>query len=109
LKVPAITLNTTDEYRSEMNIIGNFLKACRVQRDGVTIRIRELFKAYQDWCEESNEHACSERFLSLGLKKLSFEKGGLPRPGFGAAWGYYPMFNFNEPKELACAREVLLP
>jgi putative DNA primase/helicase len=75
LKVPAAILNATDEYRSEMDVIGNFLKECCVQREGATIRIRELFKAYQDWCGENNEHACSERFLSLRLKELGFEKG----------------------------------
>jgi phage/plasmid-associated DNA primase len=75
LQVPAAILNATDEYRSEMDVIGNFLKECCVQREGATIRIRELFKAYQDWCEENNEHACSERFLSLRLKELGFEKG----------------------------------
>jgi putative DNA primase/helicase len=75
LKVPTVILNATDEYRSEMDVIGNFLKECCVQREGATIRIRELFKAYQEWCGENNEHACSERFLSLRLKELGFEKG----------------------------------
>ncbi|GHU07062.1 hypothetical protein FACS1894151_00830 [Spirochaetia bacterium] len=75
LNVPAAILNATDEYRSEMDVIGNFLKECCVQREGATIRIRELFKAYQDWCEGNNEHACSERFLSLRLKEMGFEKG----------------------------------
>jgi putative DNA primase/helicase len=58
-----------------MDVIGNFLKECCVQREGATIRIRELFKAYQDWCEENNEHGCSERFFSLRLKEMGFEKG----------------------------------
>jgi putative DNA primase/helicase len=34
----------------------------------------ELFKAYQDWCEENNEHAVSERFLGLRLKEMGFER-----------------------------------
>jgi putative DNA primase/helicase len=74
LKVPPAILNATDEYRGEMDVIGNFLKECCIQKPGVSIRIRELFKAYQDWCEENNEHAVSERFLGLRLKEMGFER-----------------------------------
>jgi putative DNA primase/helicase len=34
-----------------------------------------LFKAYQDWCDEHNEHAVSERFFGLHLKEMGFEQG----------------------------------
>jgi putative DNA primase/helicase len=74
LRAPAAILNATDEYRGEMDIIGNFIKECCIQSPGVSIRIRELFKAYQEWCEENNEHAVSERFLGLRLKEIGFEK-----------------------------------
>jgi putative DNA primase/helicase len=53
----------TDEYREEMDVIGNFIKKRCVQGVGCFILVRELFKVYQDWCGENNEHACSERFL----------------------------------------------
>jgi putative DNA primase/helicase len=74
LKAPADILNATDEYRGEMDVIGNFLKERCVQNPGTSIRIRELFKVYQDWCEENNEHAVSERFLGLRLKEMGFER-----------------------------------
>jgi putative DNA primase/helicase len=74
LKAPPAILNATDEYRGEMDVIGNFLKERCVQNPGVSIRIRELFKAYQDWCEENNEHAVSERFLGMRLKEMGFER-----------------------------------
>jgi putative DNA primase/helicase len=75
LKVPAAILNATDEYRGEMDVIGNFLKECCIQKPEASIRIRELFKAYQDWCDENNEHAVSERFFGLRLKEMGFEQG----------------------------------
>jgi putative DNA primase/helicase len=74
LQAPAIVVNATDEYRSEMDVIGNFIKECCIQRPDCSIRARELFKVYQDWCEENNEHACSERFLGLRLKELGYEQ-----------------------------------
>ena len=64
----------TEEYRNEMDVLGNFIKECCIQGAGYSIRARELFRAYQEWCEENNEHACSERFLSLRLKELGIER-----------------------------------
>jgi putative DNA primase/helicase len=72
LKTPAEILNATNEYRGEMDVIGNFLKECCDIKPATQIKIRELFKAYQDWCDGNNEHACSERFFGLRLKKLKF-------------------------------------
>jgi putative DNA primase/helicase len=42
-----------------------------------------LFKAYQDWCDDHNEHACSERFLGLRLKEM---KIGQKRQSDGRYW-----------------------
>jgi putative DNA primase/helicase len=57
-----------------MDVIGNFLKEQCIQKQGASIRARELFKCYQDWCDENNERACSERFLGLRLKELGLEQ-----------------------------------
>jgi putative DNA primase/helicase len=72
LLAPESIMNATNEYRAEMDIIGNFLKERCVLNPSCTIRIRELFKAYQDWCDDNNEHAVSERFFSLRLKELGY-------------------------------------
>jgi putative DNA primase/helicase len=53
-----------------MDIIGNFLKECCVQKQGAAIRARELFQAYQDWCDENNEMATSERVFGIRIKEL---------------------------------------
>lgn len=75
LIAPEEILNATDEYRGEMDVVGNFLKECCIQKPDISIRIRELFKAYQDWCDDNNEHAVSERFFGLHLKEMGFEQG----------------------------------
>jgi putative DNA primase/helicase len=72
LKAPRAILNATDEYRGEMDVIGNFIKERCVQKKELNIRIRELYKAYSDWCDENNERAVSERFLSMRLKEMGF-------------------------------------
>jgi putative DNA primase/helicase len=70
LKIPALITNATDEYRGGMDVIGNFLKECCVQKPGAAVRARELFQVYQDWCDENNETATSERMFELHLKEL---------------------------------------
>jgi putative DNA primase/helicase len=74
LDAPDVIRNATEEYRNEMDVLGTFIKECCVQGPECTVRARELFRAYQEWCEENNEHACSERFLSLRLKELGLER-----------------------------------
>jgi putative DNA primase/helicase len=83
LRTPQIITSATDEYRGEMDVIGNFIKERCVQGPDCTIKARELFKCYQDWCDDNNEHACSERFLSLRLKELGIEQ---KRYGDGRYW-----------------------
>ena len=70
LKTPAVITNATDEYRGEMDVIGNFLKEQCVQKPEFSIRARELFNAYQEWCDENNEHAISMRLFGMRLKEL---------------------------------------
>jgi putative DNA primase/helicase len=71
---PAVITDATDEYRAEMDIIGNFIKECCLQGEGLSIRIRELFKTYQEWCDGNNEHAVSERIFGLKLKEIGFKQ-----------------------------------
>jgi putative DNA primase/helicase len=74
LKTPSIIVSATDEYRAEMDVIGNFLKERCTQGEEGCIKARELFKCYQEWCDDHNEHAVSERFFGLRLKELGLEQ-----------------------------------
>jgi len=75
LVAPTDILNATDEYRGEMDVIGNFIKERCTKNSDITIRIRDLYKAYADWCEENKEHAVSERFFTMRLKEMGFVQG----------------------------------
>jgi putative DNA primase/helicase len=47
LNTPPVVTSATDEYRGEMDVIGNFIQEQCVQEPGMSIRARELFKCYQ--------------------------------------------------------------
>jgi putative DNA primase/helicase len=70
LRTPPLIADETAEYRGEMDVIGTFLKDRCAERAGVSIKARELFRTYQEWCGENNEHASSERVLGMRLKEL---------------------------------------
>ena len=53
-----------------MDIIGNFIKERCEQKSGLMIKARELFKVYQEWCDENNEVATSERMFGIRLKEI---------------------------------------
>jgi putative DNA primase/helicase len=74
LKTPKAVLFATDEYRGEMDVIGNFIKERCVQNGAMNTIIKKLYKAYSDWCEENNEHSVSERFFTLRLKEIGFQQ-----------------------------------
>jgi putative DNA primase/helicase len=74
LVTPDVITKATDEYRGEMDVIGAFIKERCVLGPGCCIKARELFRVYQEWCEENNEHASSERFFGLRLKELGLEQ-----------------------------------
>jgi putative DNA primase/helicase len=74
LKTPKAVLYATDEYRGEMDVIGNFIKERCEQNTALSITIKKLYKAYSDWCEVNHEHPVSERFFSLRLKEMGFEQ-----------------------------------
>jgi putative DNA primase/helicase len=75
LKTPKAVLFATDEYRGEMDVIGNFITEKCDQKKEMAILLKKLYKAYSDWCEENNEHAVSDRFFTLRLKEMGFKQG----------------------------------
>jgi putative DNA primase/helicase len=66
-----------------MDIIGNFFRERCIQQPGAAVRARELFRVYQQWCEENNEMATSERMFGLRLKELGV---GQKRSSDGRYW-----------------------
>ncbi len=64
----------TEVYRGEMDILASFLGECCDRRKNTMVRARDLFKAYQRWCEESNERAQSERAVGMRLQEMGMDQ-----------------------------------
>jgi putative DNA primase/helicase len=74
LKAPKIVLNATDDYKNDMDIIGNFIKECCIEKAEIRTKVKDLYNAYHNWCIENSEHIASERYLALRLQEIGFER-----------------------------------
>jgi hypothetical protein len=63
-----------------MDVIGNFLKECCVQREGATIRIRELFKAYRTGARRTTNTLAASGFCSCGSRRWALRRGASLTP-----------------------------
>ena len=60
LKPPAGIQQATMEYRKEMDVIGGFIEECCTTGPGYAIGATDLFKAYDKWAQDMNEHPFSQ-------------------------------------------------
>lgn len=72
LGFPARVRESTAEYRTEMDIIGEFIEdRCSIQpKDRVTVG--ELYSAYASWCEESGERPLTKRGFGAKIRDRNF-------------------------------------
>jgi putative DNA primase/helicase len=74
LKPPAKVLAATEEYRTEMDALGQFIEECFVLSWDAKTAIPALYKAYTDWCEENGERPMKQRMLAKRLKDRGFQQ-----------------------------------
>jgi len=74
LNIPTEVVAATAAYRSEEDLVQNFLDERCHKADSARVQVGELWKGYEVWCEVQGEHAGSmrrfnERVSGLGLEK----------------------------------------
>lgn len=79
LVIPKAVVDQTRAYRSEMDVIGDFIDECCVSSMMLETSIKSLYKAYVDWCEEGGERCLTKRKFGNRLT----ERGYPPREGKG--------------------------
>ena len=93
LQAPDEVRKATGEYRSEMDVLGAFLKECCQRDPDTTVGVQDLYRAYQVWCEEGGERAEGKRKFSSQLKERGFEsrRSG---PNGSYEWQKLQLLNF---------------
>jgi putative DNA primase/helicase len=71
----------TDNYREEMDVLGEFLKdRCRQSPDS-RVSSKNLFEAYTAWCEENGQEPVGQRAFVSALKEKGFNRSRLGSGG----------------------------
>jgi putative DNA primase/helicase len=73
LDAPAKVRLATQEYRSEMDILGDWIEACCVVDPGVTTPMADLYRSYSDWCESEGSRAFSNRRFGRNLGNKGYQ------------------------------------
>ncbi len=77
LNAPAEIIEAVSEYRGDMDLLSDFLESeSIVIGDGIKVRSRDIYKAYQKWCEEEGLTALRQTTFGrkLGLKGFTRHK-----------------------------------
>jgi P4 family phage/plasmid primase-like protien len=75
LQAPEEVRRATAGYRSEMDVIGDFLADRCFRGERLKVAKDELYKAYQVWCEDAGERAETKRKFGMLLKDRGIEDG----------------------------------
>jgi len=72
LSPPAKVRVATEEYRGEMDILGDWIEACCSNNPDAVTPTRDLYRNYQDWCEAEGLRAFSNRWFGRNLANKGY-------------------------------------
>jgi putative DNA primase/helicase len=75
LQMPDSMKKATTDYREVMDSIGNFIKERCVIQPNATIKLKPLYEAYKEWCEEVGERASNSRMFKKRMEERGFKQG----------------------------------
>ena len=72
LGAPESVKSATQNYRGDMDIIGQFIDDCIKPNTLFDVPAKNLYDKYVKWCEQNGERCASQRALGLKLKERGF-------------------------------------
>jgi putative DNA primase/helicase len=73
MQVPSAVRLATQEYRSEMDILGDFFEQRCFVSNCLRIRTSLLYETYESWCQEEHRDPVKHRTFSMRLKERGFK------------------------------------
>ena len=74
LEEPDAVRAATGAYRDEMDLLAGFLSACCVLETRAQVWARDLYRAYQAWCQENGERELAQRTFGRKLTERGVKK-----------------------------------
>jgi len=72
LAEPPVVEDATKTYRTDMDILGEFLDDRCVEHPEAKVTSALLYSEYRQWCEDNNEYVMSQKKLAHALKDRGF-------------------------------------
>jgi putative DNA primase/helicase len=73
LTTPGAVKAATGEYRNEMDVIGEFLAECCLTGEGLSATAKDLYAAYETFCDENGDKAVSKKMFGMKLEEKGFD------------------------------------
>jgi putative DNA primase/helicase len=73
----------TAEYLASVDPVQLFVDECVIEKPGHKVASGSLYKAYDDWCRENNEHPLPGKLFSPDMERRGYVKA---RHGGGMMW-----------------------
>lgn len=72
MKPPKAVIEATNDYRSESDIVGQFLDECTISGMSYEVPKSDLYSEYKQWCNENGFYPLSQNRLSKTLTERDF-------------------------------------
>jgi putative DNA primase/helicase len=76
LKPPAKVLSATDEYREDMDTLGDFIKDSCILKPALEVTAADIYAAYLKWCEENSDRPLGKKNFGTRLREQKGVKTG---------------------------------
>jgi putative DNA primase/helicase len=87
LGTPDEVLRATDNYRAEMDVLGQFLAECCLRRADVSVTVAALYDAYVRWCKETGDpHPMRKNELTIRIQERNLAGVEQRRTHSGRCW-----------------------
>ena len=73
LNPPDKVLAATQAYRTEMDVVGNFIEDCCVASEAKTVTARTLYEAYEEWSRGNGDKSMSKKMFGMKLHEHGFD------------------------------------
>jgi putative DNA primase/helicase len=73
LKTPKAVIAATGKYRDEMDVIGEFIAECCSTGETLSATAKDLYAAYESFCEENGDRAVSKKLFGMKLEEKGFD------------------------------------
>lgn len=82
---PEAVREATQEYRTDMDLLGDFLSDCCVIRPGAKVATKQLYTAYEAWCIGNGENPLTNRRFNTRIEErdgIQKRRGSGNKPEF---------------------------